>query len=116
MSRVKLSLDAQVRTLVAAIEELGGKVTWRREPPQQKATVEIVGTADADEVYARLPEHCHDFGSPWTQPDREDLRDFIGACARGDRLIAAALLSRLNLDDRNAAAGEQALFAPGGRA
>lgn len=116
MSTFDMRCITTVGDLLEAIAELGGTVSWNGEQPSRQARAGIDVEVDKAEAYERtLDWHDRDEDGHHLDPDPGDVRDFVGACLRGDRTIAAALLPRVVGPDGAQAAAETALRM-GGRA
>lgn len=112
---MNIDAEADAADLAASIEQLGGQVSWPEGKVPTNSAKLLVDVDDEDAYEALPPEYHFDDDIAWSQPEPDDLRDFIGACVTGDRTIAVALLSRLNLDARGESLGQQALLTVGRR-
>lgn len=93
-----ISLDELERVLA----EHGGRIDWsNRSLPGAPPVCLSVKDAEVDneEAYGALPwSYLHGEDEIEDRADPGDVRDFVAACGRGDRLIAQALAPRIFLE------------------
>ena len=116
MSTIDLRGHASLEDLVAAIEQLGGAVSWQDIRPAGTAAVALDFTADAEDAYEALPARYFEPDDLPFDPDPTDVKDFVAACLSGERHLACDLLPRVVGSLSCQEYGERALRSVGGRA
>lgn len=99
MSTIRIEAIVSVDDMIKALIANGATVTLPVDEIAPQTHISVTATVDVGEAWRLIPhEWTEDYEGG--QPDTRDVADFIDACMSGDRLIATALLPRLNLSDQ----------------